>query len=33
MPNFDKYSNYNENAGVSGVVFGSGANVLEVEMN
>lgn len=33
MPSFDKYTNYNENAGVSGVVFGHKSNVLEVEMN
>lgn len=33
MPSFDKYTNYNENAGVSSVVFGHKSNVLEVEMN
>lgn len=30
---FDKYSNYNENAGVSSVVYGAEKPVLEVEMN
>ena len=33
MASFDKYTNYNENAGVSSVVFGTGSNVLEVEFN
>ena len=33
MASFDKYSNYNENAGVSSVVFGAEKPVLEVELN
>lgn len=33
MPNFDKYSNYNENTGFQSVVFGAEAPVLEVELN
>ena len=33
MASFDKYSNYNENAGVSGVVFGAEKPLLEVELN
>ena len=30
---FEKYTNYTDNAGVSGVVFGSEKPVLEVELN
>lgn len=33
MSNFDKYTNYNDTAGVSSVVFGADAPVLEVELN
>jgi hypothetical protein len=33
MASFDKYSNYKDNAGVSGVVFGAEKPILEVEMN
>lgn len=33
MASFDKYSNYKNNAGVSGVVFGAEKPILEVEMN
>ena len=33
MASFDKYTNFNETAGVSGVVFGADKPVLEVEMN
>lgn len=33
MANFDKYTNYNNKAGVTGVVFGANAPVLEVELN
>ena len=33
MADFSKYTNYDEHAGVSGVVFGSKSSVLEVEMN
>ncbi|MCM1269373.1 MAG: hypothetical protein NC247_01940 [Ruminococcus flavefaciens] len=33
MSDFTKYTNYKENAGVSGVVFGAHSAVLEVEMN
>lgn len=33
MGKFDKYTNYKENAGISGVVFGADNPVLEVEMN
>jgi len=33
MASFDKYSNYKNNAGVSGVVFGADKTVLEVELN
>lgn len=33
MSAFDKYTNYNDQAGVSGVVFGANKSVLEVELN
>lgn len=33
MASFDKYTNYKNNAGVSGVVFGADKTVLEVELN
>lgn len=33
MSDFSRYSNYKDNAGVSGVVFGAHSAVLEVEMN
>ena len=33
MSNFDKYTNYRNDAGVSGVVFGAEKTVLEVELN
>ena len=33
MASFDKYTNYQGNAGVSGVVFGAEKAVLEVELN
>lgn len=33
MTSFDKYSNFKDNAGVTGVVFGSEKPVLEVELN
>lgn len=33
MASFDKYTNYKDNAGVSGVVFGAEKPLLEVEMN
>lgn len=33
MANFDRYTNYKDNAGVSGVVFGADSTVLEVELN
>ena len=33
MASFDVYSNYKDNAGVSGVVFGAEKPVLEVEVN
>lgn len=33
MASFDKYTNYQGNAGVSGVVFGAEKTVLEVELN
>ena len=33
MANFDRYSNYNAEAGISSVVFGANAPVLEVELN
>ena len=33
MADFSKYTNYDEHAGVSGVVFGSKSSVIEVEMN
>lgn len=33
MASFDKYSNYDKSAGVTGVVFGANAPVLEVELN
>ena len=33
MASFDKYTNYQNNAGVSGVVFGAEKAVLEVELN
>jgi hypothetical protein len=33
MPNFDRYTNYKDNAGISGVVFGANSTVLEVELN
>lgn len=33
MSSFDKYTNYNDQAGVSGVVFGANKSVLEVELN
>ena len=33
MASFDKYSNYKDNAGVSGVVFGAEKPLLEVELN
>ena len=33
MANFDKYTNYNDKAGITGVVFGANAPVLEVELN
>lgn len=33
MADFDKYTNYQGNAGVSGVVFGAEKAVLEVELN
>ena len=33
MDHFDRYTNYNDQSGVSSVVFGSGKSVLEVELN
>ena len=33
MSSFDKYTNYDDQAGVSGVVFGANKSVLEVELN
>ena len=33
MADFSKYTNYKDNAGVSGVVFGANSTVLEVELN
>lgn len=33
MGSFDVYSNYRDNAGVSGVVFGANKGLLEVELN
>lgn len=33
MANFDRYTNYKDNAGVSSVVFGANSTVLEVELN
>lgn len=33
MSNFDKYTNYNDTAGVTSVVFGADSPILEVEMN
>lgn len=33
MANFDKYTNYNDKAGVTSVVFGANSPVLEVELN
>ena len=33
MASFNKYSNYNSDAGVTGVVFGAEVPVLEVELN
>lgn len=33
MSAFDKYTNYNDQAGVSSVVFGANKSVLEVELN
>lgn len=33
MASFDNYTNYKNNAGVSGVVFGADKTVLEVELN
>lgn len=33
MSSFDKYTNYNDQAGISGVVFGANKSVLEVELN
>ena len=33
MASFDKYTNYQNTAGVSGVVFGAEKAVLEVELN
>ena len=33
MADFSKYTNYKNNAGVSGVVFGANSTVLEVELN
>ena len=33
MASFDKYTNYQNNAGISGVVFGAEKAVLEVELN
>ena len=33
MASFDKYTNYKNNAGISGVVFGADKTVLEVELN
>lgn len=33
MANFDRYTNYRNDAGISGVVFGANATVLEVELN
>lgn len=33
MADFTKYTNYKDNAGVSSVVFGANATVLEVELN
>ena len=33
MSNYDRYTNYKDNAGVSGVVFGANKTVLEVELN
>ena len=33
MSSFDKYTNYNDQAGVSGVVFGANKSILEVELN
>ena len=33
MPNFDRYTDYNAEAGISSVVFGADAPVLEVELN
>lgn len=31
--NFDKYTNYKNDAGISGVIFGAGSTVLEAELN
>lgn len=33
MADFNKYTNYRSDAGISGVVFGANATVLEVELN